>query len=652
MNIEWGPLGELVFNRTYSRRIEDRHETWEETIKRVVQGNCSLLDDDHEPSEYEQLLLEDLFLRFQALPAGRHLWVSGVEGRQFLFNCHTAGWGPRLHNHFTWLFNELLKGGGVGANYSTDLLRELPAPTGQVELTFCDTASNFTEEESVASSLCSPSEGCSVLAIPDSREGWVLALQQVIDLAQEGGGQICFDITHIRPAGSPILGFGGIASGPAPLIELLKGTADILNNSIGKQLSTLDCMLIDHQIASCVISGNVRRSARMSLCHWNDPAIFDFIDCKLNDPTQHWTTNISVEIDDDWFRAVQNGHLHALAVLDRVAHGMIKNGEPGFFNSTLASVGENEHIRITNPCGEIAMGEWSNCNLGHVNLAAHGTNLNSAVEAARLMTRFLIRATFGDIESPKQQEVVARERRIGVGLFGVQEWAAAHGVKWSEIYRSDALVEYLHELRHAINQEAADYANELGIPVPIKTTTIAPTGTIAKLSGHSEGIHPIFAKYFIQRVRFADNDENLQREIEKGRHVEDCIYSDNTKVVSIPTRNVILDHYDEDLIEEASDINIHDLFAVQAFFQEHFANNAVSFTANIPEGMNISEMKEALWEWLPFLKGTTVFPDMSRPQSPYERINKQSFIELTGQHTEVETGQDFDDCKNGACPVK
>ena len=92
-------------------------------------------------------MLEDLFLRFQALPAGRHLWVSGVEGRQFLFNCHTAGWGPRLHNHFTWLFNELLKGGGVGANYSTDLLRELPAPTGQVELTFCDTASNFAEEE-------------------------------------------------------------------------------------------------------------------------------------------------------------------------------------------------------------------------------------------------------------------------------------------------------------------------------------------------------------------------------------------------------------------------------------------------------------------------------------------------------------------------
>jgi ribonucleoside-triphosphate reductase len=653
MNIQWGPLGEMVFNRTYSRRVDDRHETWQETIKRVVRGNCSLLDEDFEPSEYEELMLEDLFLRFQALPAGRHLWVSGVEGRQYLFNCHTVGWGPRLHNHFTWLFSELLKGGGVGANYSTDLLDELPLPTGQVELSFCDLDNKYAEEESVALHLCSPSaDGC-VLEIPDSREGWVLALEKLIDESQNPGQtSITFDISKIRPAGSPILGFGGIASGPAPLIELLKGTAEILNANIGQTLGMLDCMSIDHQIASCVISGNVRRSARMSICHWNDPDVFDFIDCKLNDPTSHWTTNISVEIDDDWFEAIRQGDLHAHTVLEKVTAGMVANGEPGLFNSSLASEGERERIRITNPCGEIAMGEWSNCNLGHVNLAAFGTNKNAALEAARLMTRFLIRATFGDIESPEQKAVVERDRRIGVGLFGVQEWAAAHGVKWSKIHKSKELEMYLEDLRWVINQEALEYAEELGINAPIKTTTIAPTGTIAKLSGHSEGIHPIFAKHFIQRVRFAANDENLRREIEKGRHVEDCLYSDNTKVVSIPTRNVILDKFDEELIEEVSDINIHDLFAVQAFFQKHYANNAVSFTANIPENMKLSDLKEALWEWLPQLKGTTVFPDMSRPQSPYERINKQTFIELTGSNTQVETGQDFDECVSGACPVK
>ena len=108
MNIQWGPLGEMVFNRTYSRRVDDRHETWQETIKRVVKGNCSLLDEDFEPSEYEELMLEDLFLRFQALPAGRHLWVGGVEGRQFSFNCHRTAYGESLRDHLGFMMNVLM----------------------------------------------------------------------------------------------------------------------------------------------------------------------------------------------------------------------------------------------------------------------------------------------------------------------------------------------------------------------------------------------------------------------------------------------------------------------------------------------------------------------------------------------------------------
>ena len=645
---EWGPLGQMVYERTYSRPVDDRFETWDETVKRVVQGNCALLSGDFAPAEYEELLLEDLFLRFQALPAGRHLWVSGVEGRQYLFNCHISGWGPDLHNHFTWLFSELLKGGGVGANYSSEFLKGLPASGGQVELKF----HSAVDIDSLASDPLSPSEDRMVFEIPDSREGWVLALKHLMDTAQHGGGLIVFDYSKVRPAGAPIRGFGGVASGPASLIELLKGTADILNQNIGKTLTALDAMSIDHQIASCVISGNVRRSARMSILHWTDDEIFDFIDCKKNDPSAHFTTNISVEIDGQFFLDVMEGKPHATAVFEAVVAGMMENGEPGMYNSLLASVGEREYVRCTNPCGEVPMGEWSNCNLGHVNLAKFGKNKNGALEAARLMTRFLIRATFGDIESPEQQAVVARDRRIGVGLFGVQEWAADHGVKWSEIHKSGELKQYLQDLQWVINQEAQEYADFLGIPMPIKTTTIAPTGTIAKLSGHSEGIHPIFARYFIQRVRFADHDKTLQQEIEKGRHIENCLYSANTKVVSIPTRNVILDNYDEELIEEVSEIDIHDLFAVQAFFQEYYANNAVSFTANIQPDIKERDLKEALWEWLPFLKGTTVFPDLSRPQSPYERIDKQTFLELTGSTVHVETGQGFDECKTGACPVR
>src|SRR5690606_33130091 len=122
--------------------------------------------------------------------------------------------------------------------------------------------------------------------------------------------------------------------------------------------------------------------------------------CKT-DPSNHWTTNISVELDDDFFTAYRNPdhllHDLARAVIHAVAEGMRANGEPGLWNSTLAAEGEVGKIQATNPCGEICLEPWENCNLGHINLDAFAPrkrgdifNLAGAMEAARLMTRFLI----------------------------------------------------------------------------------------------------------------------------------------------------------------------------------------------------------------------------------------------------------------------
>ena len=114
----WGPLGQQVFNRTYSRPTAEGSESWHQTVSRVVEGNLDLVDAQHiEPLEATNLARH--FENFSALPAGRHLWVSGVPGRQFLFNCHRSGFGPNLADHFCFTFDELMKGGGVGSNYST-----------------------------------------------------------------------------------------------------------------------------------------------------------------------------------------------------------------------------------------------------------------------------------------------------------------------------------------------------------------------------------------------------------------------------------------------------------------------------------------------------------------------------------------------------
>jgi hypothetical protein len=60
------------------------------------------------------------------------------------------------------------------------------------------------------------------------------------------------------------------------------------------------------------------------------------------------------------------------------------------------------------------------------------------------------------------------------------------------------------------------------------------------------------------------------------------------------------------------------------------------------------ELATALKRWLPHLKGTTVFPDLSRPQSPFQRIPDDIYRAMGGV---IETGQAIDDCQ-GACPVR
>jgi hypothetical protein len=81
--------------------------------------------------------------------------------------------------------------------------------------------------------------------------------------------------------------------------------------------------------------------------------------------------------------------------------------------------------------------------------------------------------------------------------------------------------------------------------------------------------------------------------------------------------------------------------------QKWWADNAISYTVNVGEDVSASYLMEVLEHFLPQVKGMTVFPEMSRPQSPYERITKAVYEMAAG----AETGQAMDECVNG-CPVR
>lgn len=671
----WGPTGQLVYERTYARTKPDgSKESWPETVERVVDGNLALVDERFQlPGERDDLIR--MMNDFKILPAGRHIWASGVKNAQHLFNCWVAGWTANPADHFEFTFMRLMEGGGVGANYSNHYLSDYPLVknTLKVEIV-CDPEHPDYEaikDAGLLSQGYDPDWSGSFI-IEDSREGWASALVDLIETHYAyfppSHANRVYDVSRVRPAGAKLKTFGGRASGPLPLAKMLHEVSGVFNR-IAENLDLLDgiaAMEIDHAIAQCVVAGGVRRSARMAMMHWADHQIMEFINVKAKS-LSHWTTNISVEVDDAfWHQAKQGDAWHAKKVLNEISYGMVHNGEPGFWDSSYSNVGEPNPVICTNPCGEITLEAWEPCNLGHVNLAGfiseHGkVDRLELLLAHRLMTRFLIRATFSPVGDPKSREVLDRNRRIGVGHFGVASFLAQIGKRYSQAPQDKKFRELLSDLAKDVDVAAEQFCHDLRIPVPVKKRTIAPTGTVAKMPGVSEGVHPIFAKYFIRRVRLSKIDPDQVAMLEKyaadGFLVEDCQYAANTAVVAIPTKDslvqAVVDRFGrdgEDLVESADDLTLRDMLAFQALYQELWADNAVSFTANVdPEQYKPEHVEEQLKAFAGKLKGATIFPESSMPQAPYERISKWEYE--SAQSKSVADSVD-EECASGACPVR
>ena len=107
---DWGPTGEFVYMRTYSRLVPyirddgiegKRKENFYETIRRVVEGSYSIQKthclknkrkwNDEKGQQSAEIMYDKMF-NFKFLPPGRSLWMGGTEyvkerGSACLNNC-------------------------------------------------------------------------------------------------------------------------------------------------------------------------------------------------------------------------------------------------------------------------------------------------------------------------------------------------------------------------------------------------------------------------------------------------------------------------------------------------------------------------------------------------------------------------------------
>lgn len=456
-------MGQAVADRTINRP----GETWGDVARRVALGNAKL---DHNRDDYESL--KHHLERATTIMSGRHLQHGDAtqphRPMEVFSNCSTS-----LMRHHT--FKLLLSGSGVGTCYDERLqimdLTKMPQVVVVIDANHPDVLNGR-----IQGFLSDGPEGAVVFRVPDTREGWAKAIEQIEKETWLGNqdGVLVLDFSDVRPHGAPIRGMQNRpASGPGPLMNAIRNVASLRGGDMEPWEAA---MWADHFLAECVLVGGARRAARIAIKHWKDPSIFKFINIKRPKEFagltkeqvlelrksgkfwgQLWSANNSVAVDAEFYQALADRSTHAVAVWNAVMDAQYGDGtgEPAFLNvhklaydptgveiyreKLFASsvlykpdieteemmfqlvdlVLSHPYQMIVNPCGEVALFLLGAFCIIADNVPFHATSDEEAIDSFRVVTRALMRVNL--MPSIFNLEVL-RTNRIGVGLTGIHEY--------------------------------------------------------------------------------------------------------------------------------------------------------------------------------------------------------------------------------------
>jgi hypothetical protein len=631
----WSTVGYLTYKRTYSRKLNENDpegsptEEFPDTVDRVLEACDTQLKVGFSKSEKEQL--RTYLLQLKGSVAGRFWWQLGTKtvgrlGLASLQNCaFTVVDNPIVP--FTWTMDMLALGSGVGYNIQHKHVDKLPAvrewfkPPTRVD------------------------HGGADFIIPDSREGWVRFLAKTLKAAflsaREEKGTFTYSTQVVRGKGSPIKGFGGVASGPEDLCWGIGEISKILLKRAGRKVRPIDCLDIMNIIGHIIVAGNVRRSAQIAIGDADD---IEFLLAKRwdlgNIPSWRAMSNNSVVCDD-------TRDLH-----EYFWDGYEGKGEPyGLINLKLSKkvgrLGETGYpdpgIEGFNPCAEQSLEPYETCCLAEVFLP----NIKSKTELFNVVTylyRICKHSLALNAHHPETNAVVHKNMRMGIGMTGVLQ-----ATKTQREWLSDCYI-YLR-------QYDIKYSKERGWPISIKLTTVKPSGTLSLLPGVTPGIHAGYAQYMIRRIQVANGHPLVQVCKDHGYPVEYRLNLDgtedyNTMVVSFPfayPKGTML----------ARDLTAIDQLKEIKRMQQEWSDNSVSCTVYY----KLEELP-AIREYLSknFKNGFKSLSFLLHSghgfkQAPYEEITKEQYnalVKSTVLITSVDQAvfEGADECAGGMCPVK
>lgn len=464
---------------------------------------------------------------------------------------------------------------------------------------------------------------CFVVDFPDSIEGIYKTKLDFALIAKKGGG--CgTTLSKIRPEGSNVNGSShGYAGGPVKFFDT-----------------------ICHDMTAMTQAG-FREMAMMGVMSVYHPDIIKFIRAKTEEGKMH-TTNISVMVDDEFMRRVENDEtyltyfdgqfyeqLKAREVFNLIVDGAWENGEPGllFYEKVNDSPYKysGQEIQACNPCGEQGLPANGVCNLGSIDICKFLDEENQIDYilldlSVRIITRFLDKViTVNKFPTEDIAKWAEENRPIGIGIMGLADYFLRKGIVYGSelsLKETEAILGFIYNVAE---DESITLGEEKGVPLACKNLprprrnitllSIAPTGTIALLAGCSSGIEPIFS-------------EITERKDKTG------IY------------NIIHPAYKEPYFRCAVSSN----GSQEVTWEEHvemlnasqkFVDAGVSKTINFPNTAKRQTIYNAfMYAWkLPYIKGMTVYRNGSRVKEVLSPKNmKKDLCPVCGEELVRESG--------------
>ena len=280
-------------------------------------------------------------------------------------------------------------------------------------------------------------------------------------------------------------------------------------------------------------------------------------------------------------------------------------------------------------CGEIPLENFELCNLAEV-FPPRCSDPQKFYKALEYATLYASTVSLLPTHRPETNAVIAKNRRIGVSISGIAQWASkSDSEEWGQMNYTK-MITFLRKGYKVVRKTNTRLAKESGVPAAVRVTTVKPSGSISLLAGATPGVHYPVSRYAIRRVRIGMTSPLVQPLIAAGVPHEKDIVSENTYVFEF-----VIDHGD---VRPCEEVSPWEQFSVVQMMQKHYSDNCVSATIYFDKEKDGPDVEGMLAMFIPNLKSVSMLPHSGHgyAQAPYEPITFEQYEKRKSQFKPID----------------